>query len=1654
MHSFPLEKFILLLFTVTNLGLLEPIAGSRSSAASPSASTTTAALSVPPIHRTQQAGVSVSPLVALENIEDPEILRRGGTETSSDRLVLTNGGHERCTIQWNTVSLQHPTRQPQTPQALKRGTKRLANIMSASEKPELSPAIQMELQIRSANCKGFCINKHLLNRIMIQHQQQAVWPVAATRIVVKDIDVFYRLPDLQVDDKATHSPTGWWCCHAAEAERACVYRLDLWNQNQQVHTTRSDEIESERIAAIPELTQQHQLQIKPNFGHGTLNHTMTSNEKGTGYFKRPLKNLHSRNSNRVRRIKRNPGMILTEPGPYLQTNHRLTQPKNLQIIPFQFGSFNISWEMESEAERWISHYELVLLNLGEVPSKEEQLRCGAFLQTHNLTDGSPITHGGSIHDRQLSLNITAPASSVIITGLPPDNFYRVLLFAMIGSHRSTPASMPSSPRVPALPPLTSPSEVKVTSRGTQAAKVAWRPPIGADCTGELINYVITINSTRLIEPLIIKLARDAQSHVVTDLIPGTYYSVQVAATTRGGVGVASVPVHFRTGGELPQVEFDDLDEVDVPLLPEELEEMANENRQFFEGGLARSHWISTSQDTLGPEQVYLIPAKIYNLRATPDQTTVHLKWSVALRRVEPDSEHELFSIMDKRPQMMTSDQDRPLRVQLSGPQSVTAYLPPGTKYIVRWGDMHPGPSEDTVMGDQTEYLMENLRPGTIYYVRVIAVTRLGDGPAAYTVTMTRSLTSDTGNPSSNGPIIPVNLVVRAVGSTWARVGWELPELPTRLQSQVLLFKIKYYPINVDRSTIHPFQTGSPSSEATVITVNLSVPLSPTTPASQQSWPFKAVLRGLQPATQYEFGVCLLDTPTNEASFHMPMKGQTMSPELCWSMVQGFETFGKNPSDAPTNIRISVPRDLADPLTQNEGAGREDKRSSAKPGVLVRLHWDAPLRTNGEIGAYVIYLSADRSKSVNDWSEHIVPGSLNFGNLPGLQPKQIYFLRMVARNRHGTSPFSPVVAFRTPDSNGQGGGMVRLSKTYYDAREIFEPLDTVIPAGVDQNQAAGVRSSNNAVDETSGADQLRWIIVGSVLGGTVVIVLVATAVLFTRCRNSRNSLGIMKRSTSKQPYMSGYPNVYRSDTTGPADLSTKTASFSLQDHCHGGCSVAGSGAGGSNSGCHLVGCTLSDNPPMDPRPSSHECSGHHTPGIYRPCLDWSAPNRMHGSKCHMTGLEPKCSCAALSDSSGPIWTQPMAINPGCIDDRHSTTAGSDIDAPGSCSGSSRRFDPGIGRKQSKRNEGSECCDHGYHRQGGYVEHTSNCHNRMVWNQTVGEGLARDMTTSFLSSSKHRPGLEISSDPFNHDRGEHIQQNNAYRPIANNRRLMNGYRNDIEERSPDMCFGQPRSIPAPMVAFTGSGSLNDDEAITSSPASSSAGRASANLPHWSPMRKYHPLGQQSAQSGFYPHDKSEPISPQRSRVNHCQMRLDEKCRKNTDCNPSSASSAVGTGFSPERPFVSKTNMVTTCDQRAKDIGLSFALDRVPTPEPTPRPAPLSRLAAVKMGQHEETGNCWNIEKLEDLIGKTKLGPDTTASSPTLVEKAQLSILDSGPEKIMKNRDGFSHENTPETVDSISEKQLVREYSAEELHQEMVNLEGLMKDLSQITQHQFEC
>lgn len=79
-------------------------------------------------------------------------------------------------------------------------------------------------------------------------------------------------------------------------------------------------------------------------------------------------------------------------------------------------------------------------------------------------------------------------------------------------------------------------------------------------------------------------------------------------------------------------------------------------------------------------------------------------------------------------------------------------------------------------------------------------------------------------------------------------------------------------------------------------------------------------------------------------------------------------------------------------------------------------------------------------------------------------------------------------------------MFKLSREYYDARHINEPLTTMV---TDVSEALGSEATDLK------AENMPWIIVGCVLGGALVIMIVITSVLLNRCRRGRTSLGLMK-----------------------------------------------------------------------------------------------------------------------------------------------------------------------------------------------------------------------------------------------------------------------------------------------------------------------------------------------------------------------------------------------------------------------------------------------------------------------------------------------------------------------------------------------------------------
>lgn len=93
-----------------------------------------------------------------------------------------------------------------------------------------------------------------------------------------------------------------------------------------------------------------------------------------------------------------------------------------------------------------------------------------------------------------------------------------------------------------------------------------------------------------------------------DLIPGTFYSVQVSATTRGGLGVPSKAIHFQTSGELPKLDSDELEGIEIPE-SKLASNIDNQNVDFFEDEIKADDLTDSIQQANNPP-FYVLPSRV------------------------------------------------------------------------------------------------------------------------------------------------------------------------------------------------------------------------------------------------------------------------------------------------------------------------------------------------------------------------------------------------------------------------------------------------------------------------------------------------------------------------------------------------------------------------------------------------------------------------------------------------------------------------------------------------------------------------------------------------------------------------------------------------------------------------------------------------------------------------------------------------------------------------------------------------------------------------------------------------------------------------------------------------------------------------------------
>ncbi|CAH8478594.1 unnamed protein product [Schistosoma guineensis] len=1469
-------------------------------------------------------------------------------------------------------------------------------------------------------------------------------------------------------------------------------------------------------------------------------------------------------------------------------NSQLLPPRNLQIVPLNFGSLNISWIPAQKNEQFITHYELILFGLNE---KSDNLfsHCLRTHTIHNQTGHNVYLAPLFSQNRQVLINVTAPADYAIVTGLPPDNFYRVLLFAVGNSMRSSPATMPSSPRVPALSPQTPPENIKITSRGTQSVKISWSPPSDIDCTGELMNYVININSSRLIEPIIIKVPRSKRNYVVENLIPGTFYSVQVSATTRGGLGVPSKAIHFQTSGELPKLDSDELEGIEIPE-SKLASNIDSQNVDFFEDEIKADDLTDSIQQANNPP-FYVLPSRIHNLRATATQTSIKLKWSVALRQINMNSETHLFDDVDYEYTSLINPRHLipvPIKNE-KHEKDITGLLPPGTKHIIRWGDMHPGPSEDSVRGDRTQYTIENLKPGTIYYIRVISVTEGGDGPAAYTVVMTQDSSSAT-KPTSQGLLIPVNLVVQQLGSTWARVGWDMPSVPQSIKMSISGFQVKYYSVkaNTDQEEegqeneieitnyiTEQFATKNVDEKKHELKlINMTL-----TSNQIHDEHFDIILRDLEPATQYEFGVRVLHNEVISEENDPNVNGRTVKTYF-WSMVQGFETFGKSPKDAPTNIRLSKLRltnklhtklQLLDFSTiqtssdalnndiihdQNNDNSNDNNKPSSHFLVTMFIKWDPPTYPNGRILASALYLTTNMKQSTRKWTERSVNGGSTEAGLLRLKPSTLYFVKITSRNQHGRSPSSNIIAFYTPNADGSGGGIIQFTKDYYNLNDIHETFDKIQPFP-NENELNKLIRTNDPIYTTNNNNKLidieniHWIILGGAIGCALVIMIIITLALLIRCRKIKFTTNLTKRVSDKSTYKTSYSEHHQHETTiHRHDCLQKNPSFNLNDICLnanilGSCSPTETIAAGSNSGSigvrtghSLTNDQFNQNVRMNIYPS------HHSNCIHSDC----SVKKINETVPLLTSSH--CNCGVSIDTSAPTPSGPINWIPnvgafnigisggGCFEDRHSTSVESDTDANNSmkltnnCQESGRNWQNDMNCGKFRLNK----------------QLSADMHERNVESLNGNINASRDMTLSYLGSSVQN-SINCHAPYCQQSQLKNMGNRSPFKPpgtVINPPNLQMTCCTNNNNNNPHINFNRSRDFRSNQLnkmigdnGCTGSGSLTD-EVTASSPGSSATGRTHGYLNQISSsptntslnFKKYNRVigkyedeedindelninrdtgfrNYGSKHNGHGTHQKLSvntsvdqqslsPLPPRKYSNNKNQILSDsqgERCQthgtgistrnnalssdyasqQSSLSNKSSESSATNHGFSPEK-HVNYPNKVKLIDMNTNvhSVDASFVLDRVPTPEPQHRSGQFARLMQYKLSDQpinrlqilNLTDDDYLSDKIEiknkimqsPTIMKRMTTTTTTITTPTNTLSSN-TITYSTVQNVFSTKSNYGlelnkHDRTPDTPDSISEQEMMKGFSTEELNQEMANLEGLMKNLSEITQNEFTC
>ncbi|XP_063311672.1 receptor-type tyrosine-protein phosphatase S isoform X2 [Pelobates fuscus] len=397
-------------------------------------------------------------------------------------------------------------------------------------------------------------------------------------------------------------------------------------------------------------------------------------------------------------------------------------------------------------------------------------------------------------------DIQPQSTQILLESLEKWTAYRITVVAHteIGpGPESSPVVIRTDEDVPSAPPR----KVEVEVLNSTAIKVFWRSPIQNRQHGQIrgyqVHYVRMENGEAKGLPLIkdVMLA-DAQwemddtaqyEMIINGLQPDTSYSITVAAYTMKGDGARSKPKMVTTKGAVPG-------KPDLSV------------HQTLEGSLL-VQWEPPTDSAgqvlgyrlqFGRKDVDLLAVLEFGAQETKYfATSIHkgavyiFKLAVKGRAGFGEESVKEFTIPEDvpkgYPQIIDTGNVTSVSIQLN-------WLPPVmaerngviTKYtIAYWVAGSPGNAlELDLPSSESSFLMSNLKPNTVYEVKIRAHTSKGPGPYSPTVQYRTFLLDQ---------VLPKNFKVKMVTKTSVLLSWEFPEN----YNSLMPYKIQYNTQTVD-----------------------------------------------------------------------------------------------------------------------------------------------------------------------------------------------------------------------------------------------------------------------------------------------------------------------------------------------------------------------------------------------------------------------------------------------------------------------------------------------------------------------------------------------------------------------------------------------------------------------------------------------------------------------------------------------------------------------------------------------------------------------------------------------------------------------------------------------------------------------------------------